>query len=276
MRHPVVETVTTSYLDLVGTHAPGLLEGLYLVGSVAMDDFQLGGPLARRGPSGASSSDIDFIAITAEPVDHAAAAVLARVHRKLTRRHRRPYFDGLYLTWAALSQNPSRLRRYAQAHEGRLTVGHHIAPSPVAWHELAHYGVTVHGPEPSSHAIWTDATVLATWCQANVADYWSRLPRRCQRWTSLWSLASLTSYVTTWAVLGVSRSHYTATTGRLISKTGAGQYARETFAPEWHRVIDESLRIRTNSGATSMYQEPFTRRHDTLRFVETVARLTAS
>jgi hypothetical protein len=46
-----VDRVVTRYLALVDAAAPGVVEGLYLVGSVALDDFH---PRA---------SDVDFIAV---------------------------------------------------------------------------------------------------------------------------------------------------------------------------------------------------------------------
>jgi hypothetical protein len=42
-------------------------------------------------------------------------------------------------------------------------------------------------------------------------------------------------------VLGVSRLHYTLATGEVAGKEAAGEYALETFGPEWRPVIEDAL-----------------------------------
>jgi hypothetical protein len=68
--HPVVAEVVAAYLDAVATAAPGLVEGLYLVGYVALGDFR------------PHSSDIDFVAVTADRPEPATAAALEPVHAR--------------------------------------------------------------------------------------------------------------------------------------------------------------------------------------------------
>ncbi|MGE3844307.1 MAG: hypothetical protein AB7I50_22300, partial [Vicinamibacterales bacterium] len=64
----LVEDAVGAYLDLVHLEAPGLIQGLYLVGSVALDDFR------------PRTSDIDFEAVTGPEPDGSALRALARVH----------------------------------------------------------------------------------------------------------------------------------------------------------------------------------------------------
>ena len=96
-----------------------------------------------------------------------------------------------------------------------------------------------------------------------------------------------------WVVLGVCRLHYTLTTGAITSKDAAGRYGLTVFAPRWHRVLNESLRIRRRDRARgdvasaaaeliddmrirrrgdagSLYRTPIRRRHDALAFAEMV------
>jgi hypothetical protein len=95
-----------------------------------------------------------------------------------------------------------------------------------------------------------------------------------------------------WIVLGVSRLHYTLATGEICSKEAAGLYARQTFLERWHRVVDESLRIRRadrarpdaasacaefaadlrirSAGDLSLYRTPIDRRRDAISFGEMV------
>ena len=52
-----VETALATYLDCVDSVAPGLVEGLYVVGSYALNDWIDG------------ASDIDIVAVTAGRVE---------------------------------------------------------------------------------------------------------------------------------------------------------------------------------------------------------------
>jgi hypothetical protein len=40
--------------------------------------------------------------------------------------------------------------------------------------------------------------------------------------------------------------HHTIATGNVIAKEAAGDYARRTFDPRWHPVIDKALAYRHN------------------------------
>lgn len=268
---PLVATDVDAYLAKVEAEAQGLLVGFYLVGSVAMGDFRGGGRLARLGSSGAASSDIDFVAVTSRPVDRVDLLALERVHRHLARCRLRPALDGMYLTWADLAHGPAGLgeRPHVQVHAGSVALPR-AATSPVAWHELAERRVACAGPHPTNLQVWTDERALARWCRANLQTYWQRWHQQGHSVLTGPGLSCLTSFGPAWAVLGASRSHHTGRTGRLISKTAAGQYARETFDPRWHRIVDESLRIRTGSGRRSLYRDPVTRRRATLDYVEMV------
>ena len=219
---PLVTTVVNAYSARLDAEAPGLLQGLYLVGSVAMDDFRRGGPLVRRGPSGAGASDIDFVAVTSRPVSPSSLTALERVHRHLTRRHRRPVLEGMYLTWDDLADGPPAVGEYARAHGGIVRLSPGGSASPVIWHELVERGVSVRGPHRSRLAVWTDREARVGWYRTNLQKYWGHWHQRGGSCFTGPGLAGLSPFGPAWAVLGVSRTHYTATTGDLISKTGAG------------------------------------------------------
>jgi hypothetical protein len=83
--HVIVETAVDAFLQAVDAEAPGLVEALYLTGSVALGEFR------------PRTSDIDFVAVTSHRPDAAALAALGRAHGRLRKRWRKPYFDGLYV-----------------------------------------------------------------------------------------------------------------------------------------------------------------------------------
>ena len=68
---PPVDEIVSDYLDLAHLEAPGLIQGLYLVGSLALADFR------------PRTSDIDFVAVTGPPPEGPALRAVARVHAEL-------------------------------------------------------------------------------------------------------------------------------------------------------------------------------------------------
>ena len=231
------------------------VEGLYLVGSVALDDYRPG------------MSDIDFVAVTERPVDPEA---VRRAHAELVERHPRPHFDGLYVTWADLATDPREVAPGTHTHEGRVHTGVRGERHPVTWHTLAQCGVTVRGPAPADLDIWTDRAALAESIRENLDAYWRPWHREASRRLSKLAAATLVDWGPVWAVLGVSRLHYTLATGRITSKTGAGVHARTVFGHEWHRIVDECLRIRRAEPGPSRYRSRLARRRDTLAFLDHV------
>lgn len=249
-----VQAVVDNYLDAVGVEVPGLIEGLYLVGSVALGDFRLHG------------SDIDFVAVTADRPDTKNLAALERVHFRLRERWRRPFFDGIYVTWDDLANDPALIRPGPSAHESRFNPNGRGEWNPVTWHTLAQHGVRCQGPAVADLTVWNDPAVLAAWTNDNLDTYWRRWLDRGARLVSRDGMAQLTAWACAWYVLGVCRLHYTLATGAITSKEGAGLYALSAFAEKWRRVIEEALRIRRGAAGRSAYRSPLARRRDVHAF----------
>ncbi len=253
----LVQCVVGAFLDAIDAEALGLVEGLYLTGSVALADFR------------PHESDIDFVAVTPARPDASALGALRRAHARLQMDHPRPYFDGVYVTREDLRRDPALARPAPSAHEGRVAVDA-FALDPVTWHTLAHHGIPVRGPAPADIAIWADPAGLASWTRANLDTYWRPWRARSARLWSRAGLASLGPRATAWGVLGVTRLHYTLTTGEITSKEGAGRYALATFPDRWHRLIAECLRIRRGEPGPSLYRTPLARRREALAYIAMV------
>ncbi len=252
-----VQSVVDAFLDAVDVRVPALVEVLYLVGSVALDDFR------------PHRSDVDFVAVTARRPDAASLVALERIHDGLQQRRRRPFFDGIYVTWHDLASDPTLLDHCPNAHEGRFQSDGQ--GDVIAWHTLAHHGVRCRGPAVADIPVWTDATALAAWTNDNLDTYWQRrVLDRGARLLTPYGLIGLGAWACEWCVTGVSRLHYTLATGVITSKEGAGRYALATFPDRWQRVIEEALRIRRAAGGRSLYGSPLSRRRDVRAFTEMV------
>ncbi len=279
--HDQVDPIVGAYLEASDREAPRLVEGLYLTGSVALNEFRPG------------TSDIDFLAVTAQPPDASALIALARAHEELRQRFRRPFFDGRYVTWDELACDPRQAGPGPYVYQGRFRASGGGDCDPVTWHTVAEYGVCCRGPEPSALTIWNDGAALKSWTLGNYDTYWRPLLRRARRFGDPWSLTAFTSYGAVWIVLGVCRLHFTLATGRIVSKEGSGEYGLQTFPSRWHLVLREALRIRradraradlpsavaemlgelsrrSNADGGSLYRTPITRRRDVLAFADMV------
>jgi hypothetical protein len=245
-----LDAAVTTFLSYVDFEVPGLVEGFYLVGSAALDDFRL------------RVSDIDFVAVTADRVGPAEVAALQRAHERFPARS---FLDGTYLTWADLAQDPTRIPPVPGSLHGRFSPTGGVR-EPVAWHTLARYGQTYRGPKPSDVDIWADTDALATWTDSNLSQYWAPLLDRWSRLVSPPGAYALSPAAAVWTVTGVTRLHYTLSTGDITSKTGAARYGLSVFTSRWHPVLEESLRIRTGVGGRSEYRTPWHRRRDVLEY----------
>lgn len=248
-----VSDAVGAYLLAVDAVDPDLVEGFYVIGSAALGDFRPG------------ASDIDFVAVTAVPPTDKQVTALGRIHGRLPRR---PLLDGIYTTWLDLACDPGQAwpgpHAYGRRFHPRCEHGRH----PITWHSLTRHGAVIRGPKPAQIDIATDPAELTDWTRGNLDGYWRRWWQRSSRPLTPAGLACLTSWGPMWCVLGVSRLHYTLATGKIISKVAAGEYARATFKPRWHRIIDECLRIRRDDHQRSFYRTPFSRRTDALAFID--------
>lgn len=247
--------VLDSFCELTDNLVPGLIDGVYLVGSLALDDFHEG------------ASDIDFVAVLSQEASPDQLVALAEVHRTLTAQFPQPYFDGLYLTRSELAKGPHTSEPTPSAHEHRFTERSTFAQDPVTWHTLARHDVLVRGVPTKALEIWHDEDALVDWVLSNVSEYWKPWLRGHSRLLSPGGLSALRAEVAVWGVLGIARMSYTVTTGDITSKRGAGEHAKSAFDPRWHRIIDECLRLRSATPAGSLYRSALARRRDALAFV---------
>jgi hypothetical protein len=213
MLPPRAQDLVDRYTQRMDREQPGLLQGLYLVGSLALEDFH------------DEVSDVDFVAVAEDPDPE----LLRRVHAGLEK------FDGLYVTFEDLRTSPSTLPGGYFLLDGELKTGDE-GRSPVEWITLANHGVTLRGPQPAELHVHADPEELRKWVRGNANTYW-------RQWLD--DPADLAYDVgIAWVVLGISRLHYSMVTGDITSKSGAGRHAIAAF-PEHRAVIEEALRHRT-------------------------------
>lgn len=243
---------------LLQRHVPGLVDSLHLVGSAADGDFRPG------------RSDLDFVAVLSRPATAADLEALTIVHRLYASDLTFPSLDGIWVTAAELAAGPDVATAGPTTRSGDFVEVGRGNRNPVIWLALRQQPLTVLGEPPDRAALWHDPQRLAMWTCENVEDYWTGWLQRASQLFSGRGLAMLGQAAPMWGVLGISRLHYTLATGRIASKSGAGEHAQSVFNDQrWQRIIAEAVRIRRGTGARS-YRNPLARRRDALAFVEMV------
>jgi hypothetical protein len=237
MDAPDVATALGTYLEIVDSCAPGLVEGLYVVGSYALDDWRPG------------HSDIDIVAVTAEPATDDDAADLVTAHALLAEHQPRPFVDGPYVAWGDLITPPMALHR-PWSLEGRL---HHDGDcfelNPVTWYVLATAGVTVRGPAVDRLGVYLEVDARVRFVVDNMASYWAPLAEQVQQVCDADPTHLFTPDSFEWCALGALRLHHTAFVGGVVSKRGAGEYGLDVAPVRFAGVLRDALAVRAGTTA---------------------------
>lgn len=221
-----VHDVVNRYVREIEDVAPGLVEGLYLVGSVALGDYHSG------------HSDVDFVAVLGRELTDDDFAALETLHSELPHP---PWFDGIYVAPRDLGHQDIDV---VAAVEGK--VRRDQGTSPVTWYELANHGVVVRGAPIRELRVQVDVEWLRSWMCSNLKSYWEPYAQRCEEgWAELGDEDPLDAYPVVWMVLGAPRLHFTLATNQVTTKTGSGRYAAQMF-PAWSELVERVTRWRMN------------------------------
>lgn len=231
--------VCDGYLAFADEVMPGLVEGLYLHGSLGFREWYAG------------RSDIDFVAVLRQRPDEDVVERLREVHERLTETFPRPPYDGLYVTWADLAAPPQQCADVPCTLGGEFRDEGRVDLNPVTWHELARHGVVARGPGLEEVKIWTDQQTLREYTHGNLSSYWAEQTKLLARFPAEAARADLVE----WFVLGLPRLHHLLATDRLTSKNGAGHHAVAAFGERWRLLVAEALAHRTTGQLAGLLPE---------------------
>ncbi|MGV7029559.1 aminoglycoside adenylyltransferase domain-containing protein [Methylobacterium symbioticum] len=232
-----VETVIMDVRRRLTAQSMPSVKGLYLVGSVALDDFRPG------------MSDIDFVAVLDREPTAEECAALERLHIGLAEVGG-PNFDGVYLTANALKRVPTAYAPWPFSLQGRLRTGEICREvNPAVWRCLARHGRTVSGPPPAALGIADDGDALRAYQIGNLQGYWLTWIEQAEAALAAKAAGEdANAESLAWGVLGVARIACALETDGVVSKSGGGRHALAAHPARWHTVIREALAA--HAGAT--------------------------
>ena len=203
------------------------VSAVYAVGGLALDDF------SRK------QSNIDLVVVGDPPLDPSQRRSLRPAEKSL-RRVGRPA-QVWHTTWDEVAGGPDALAEPS------------VLATPMTWNILRTDPMPLHGPDWP--VAWTDDRALRSWA----------LERLRMLASDNHGLLVLRRDVTP-LVLEAARLAHLAITGRVLSKTEAGDSITTIVSSRHRRVVVDSVGYR-NGAQTSMYWGPFERKYDALALV---------
>ncbi|HUS44169.1 MAG TPA: nucleotidyltransferase domain-containing protein [Ilumatobacteraceae bacterium] len=233
LQAPALEALAT-WLDAHDEVAPGVVEGLYVVGSAVLGDWT-------------SHSDIDVVAVVADPSDpemfDALAAAQALVGERVSIS-----VEGPYVAWGDLVVPPMAVQR-PWVVDGEYHVdGESFEINPITWYTLAVRGIALRGDGPDRLGVHVDLGERRSWVRENLQTYWRGVGERLASAIEV-DPASETAdgAVLEWVALGVARMLYTWETGDVTSKSAAGAWAAGR-APDFGEMLHAAVQLRATPG----------------------------
>ena len=214
-----------------------LLELVAQADSILVDDF-VGAYLTGSFALGAADlhSDCDFLMVVGDRPTPAHERALRELHDEIpTRLGYWPHnLEGSYAPSADLATLAALDEQWLYIDRGwrEMRWSTHCNTAESRW-TLRERGITLAGPSPHELVAEVPADVLRR-----------RMPPLIESF--LPDLFSWINFDTAWAqryaVATLCRMLYTLDSGKVISKPGALEWARQELAPEWHDLFEQTLR----------------------------------
>lgn len=252
----VVQDLLTSLHAILGAQ----LVGMYLVGSLALGDFD------------PRESDLDLLIVTNGALSDETVAALRDVHQRFD--HNSPSVWAAHLDAAYIPREELRAASPTAGAAPAADLAHYPVlewPEPLVlghleesgwsiWRDtLREHGVVVSGPDPRSllDAVHPDELRRAS---AATAAQWRALAHGDPAWVGGLQDRPQHAYV----VLTLCRLLYTLDTGAVASKPAAARWAEHTLAARWRALIGRATTELRDHAA----EVPEDAVHDALAFLE--------
>lgn len=245
-----VQNVLRLYRSFVQDRLPNCVTDFYLYGSLALGAYEHG------------FSDIDFVAVLNEKASEEECDVLRGIHKDVVAQCAQPIMMGSYLQLDDLGRLPEDIQPAPFYYQGQFRNAGQCDLNLVTWWVLKHKGISVWGRPSHALPFDVDWDILMQRMAENLHSYWGALIARIKK-----NPETIDDDMVQWSVLGILRLFYSFREGDIISKIGAGKYGLEVLPESWHRILNESIRIRLNE-KEPLYVLTDERTKETLGFMD--------
>ncbi|GMK41307.1 nucleotidyltransferase [Paenibacillus sp. CCS19] len=257
---PRVQEVLTYYLEQINKRQAGLIQGFYLYGSIALDDYY------------PHCSDIDFVAVTEMRLTDEQYLLVMDIHKNVEKRFPSSRMGGIYVTWADMGKLHEHIEPFPYYSDGKLKRAGYFELNLVTWYELKHHGIRLIGPAIEELALEIDMNPFIRNMHINLNTYWANwIHRATNRYRPYSYIVWLRGTEIEWGVLGITRLWYTFREHQVTSKAGAGKYALAYVPEQWHLIVQECIRIRRGEGA-SLYRSRAKRKADAIAYMQYIMK----
>lgn len=208
---------------LLGSH----FQGMYLVGSLALGDFD------------PRSSDIDVIVVTDTDIDDDLFGKLQDLHARFAAGDS-PWavrIEAVYVPYPALRHTAPGAARYPQIERGTQLFR---APAEDGWvfqcFTLRECGVVIAGPDPRTLVDSVDPQDMRL-AVAAIAGLWIEQSETDPDWLAWVQERNSQTFV----ILTLCRMLYSLATRSVASKPRAAEWARKELGSPWAALIERSL-----------------------------------
>jgi hypothetical protein len=197
--------------------------GMYLVGSLALGDFQ------------PQASDLDLIIVTDGRLSDETVTVLRDLHQRFDHAGSAwaAHVDAVYIPQEALRESSPTAARYPIVEWPELLVQDPLESGwPIQRYTLREYGVVISGPDPRSLLDPVNPDDLRQ-ASASIVERWWEQARRDPDWIVWLREGSNQTFV----ALTLCRLLYTLETGSVASKPAAARWVEHTLMSRWSELI---------------------------------------
>lgn len=213
--------------------------GMYLYGSLSSGNFE------------PSSSDIDFLVVTADMLDEKTIADLESMHLRIwnTGMKRTLKLEGSYLPQKHLPRYEKSGNAYPTINEGKFYLGPHDSDWIIQRHIIREEGIPLAGPDPKSLIEPVSSQDIRSAAMCFLNSWWFPMLEELP-----WLEKRGREYHA-YAILSMCRSLHALEHGAIVSKPEAAKWAQREFEGRWQTAIKQALAMQTGKGEFDLFDE---------------------
>ena len=247
--HAEVNTVLAYFLPRIQSLFGNHFIGMYLVGSLALGDFD------------PYRSDIDFVVVTDTDIGEDLFGSLQDIHTQFAASNSSwaDKIEAIYIPYPALRDTASNASHYPQMEKGTRLFR---APLESGWvfHRITirDHGAVVAGPEPRMLVDTINPQAVHS-AAKEITGLWLEQAKNDPTWLPWLRQRDAQAFV----ILTLCRLLYSLATGSVASKPRAAQWAQKAFEGPWATLIERTLARQHEAGNITQNEEA-----ETLAFIQ--------